>query len=141
MATPQDKRKHNRVRTNLHIAAKQMRRATFGAAITNLSEGGAFIATGEKLSRGDEVMLFLNVSIGGEQKSCMLQGKVAWANTQVSKGTLGAGIAFNALPPAMARILRDYLAQDRGGEISGVGTKVDDEPKPDKPTPRGTLRG
>ncbi|MFH1264031.1 MAG: PilZ domain-containing protein [Pseudomonadota bacterium] len=129
-----------RIKTNLKTTAKQVRRLMFEGRVLNLSEGGAFLETREKLIDGQEVILFLSLAIRGQEKPCMVQGKVTWSNYTSTKGAIGCGVAFCDVAPGAARVLRDYVSQNMSQKVEAVGATTDDK-KGTKPPTRGQLRG
>jgi Tfp pilus assembly protein PilZ/GNAT superfamily N-acetyltransferase len=134
------KQRHPRIKTNFKTTAKQVRRLMFEGRVLNLSEGGAFLETKEKLIGGQEVILFLNLPIQGQEKPCMVQGKVAWSNYVPTKGAIGCGVAFCDVATAAARHLRDFVSQNMSQKVDVVGATTDDK-KGTKPPARGQLRG
>jgi len=133
------RRKHPRVNAELTAQAKPNRRNMFEGRVLNLSEGGAFLATAEKLAVGNGVILNFTLNITGRQRSCMVEGRIVWANTDPSRGTVGTGIRFDRLSPAMVRFIRDYVKAELKGEVNAEGTTTDSQST--KPPVRGQLRG
>ncbi len=115
------KRKHPRVSTDLNSEVKPARRTMFEARVLNFSEGGAFIETGERLYPGSELILCLTLTIKGKKKRCMVEGRVAWANHDRKKGSLGCGVAFHHVSKTMVQNFRTFVAECEGEGIDAFG--------------------
>jgi Tfp pilus assembly protein PilZ len=134
-----NQRKCPRVKTDIPVKTKRAQRVMFEAKVLNLSEGGAFLETNQKLAKGEDLILFVGLEIKGKEKSCVLQGKVAWSNSERTKGAIGCGVAFHGISASMARTLRDFVGQKSPEPVSAVG--VAEDPKGPKAPTRGQLRG
>ena len=76
---------------NLHIPDRQ---SLYNCYMPFLEHGGLFIATNDKFSLGDEVLLAL--SLGNSQEKKFLRTNVAWINFAISTAVRpkGIGVAF-----------------------------------------------
>ena len=76
---------------NLHIPDRQ---SLYNSYMPFLEHGGLFIATEDKFSLGDEVLLAL--SLGNSQEKKFLRTNVAWINFAISTAVRprGIGVAF-----------------------------------------------
>jgi Tfp pilus assembly protein PilZ len=137
MPNYEEQRKYPRVNTEISITAKAVRRTMFEGKVLSLSEGGAFLATEERLLVGSEVILFLTLDLSGRQKSCMVQGKVVWYNGEKQRGVVGCGVAFSDSSASMKRLIHDFVGQKMSATVTAMG--VAEGPK--KPPTRGQLRG
>jgi uncharacterized protein (TIGR02266 family) len=110
MVTDFQPRQHRRYPVNLPVDYST-RDAFLANRVSNLSQGGMFIATDSPLPVQSELDLVLSLNGDGEQ--IRARGRVIW-NYDIRKGTSrvipGMGIKFVDLSPDDSRRLVDYLA-------------------------------
>ncbi|MBI5197052.1 MAG: PilZ domain-containing protein [Nitrospirae bacterium] len=104
-----DRRKHKREKISPHL--KIVIPATgesFGAFITNLSEGGVEVYTDRKISEGAQVQLFLSfTSKAGQGKEEVVEGEIRWVKSATTRFLVGT--AFTKIDPAKHPMLCDLL--------------------------------
>jgi Tfp pilus assembly protein PilZ len=120
-----EQRKHIRVKADFTTVAKPIQRTQFEGKILSLSEGGAFLATEEKLRMGSDVVLFLTLEIPGSRKSSIAQGKVVWANSDKQRGDVGCGIAFEEASSSLRKLIGEFVEFKRTGKVTAMGVAQD----------------
>jgi Tfp pilus assembly protein PilZ len=98
------------------------------AYLTNLSEGGAFLAVDDPPELGDriEMRAMLPWRLGELRAS----GRVVW-RCETAKGAArlsGVGVAFEELEPQATRLLQAYL--DRFAELAARIGELPEDPTP-----------
>ena len=134
MAQSPNQRKHPRVSTELAAQGKPVRKLQlFEATIRNLSAGGVYLSTSQKLYSGQEILLAFHIESNGRKKNCMVQAKVVWIHTDRFKSTLGYGMEFQDCSVGMRQLFHDFVDFN-------LGKKMDVQVQL-KGTNRGQLRG
>jgi hypothetical protein len=78
---------------------------SFRSYILDISIGGVFIETSERVPVGETILL--NFTLPTFSNSVALPGKIAWSGPQ------GFGVKFEVIPPPEDRAIKDYV--DKGG--------------------------
>ena len=77
----------------------------FRSYILDISIGGVFIETNERVPVGETILL--NFTLPTFSHPVALPGKIAWSGPQ------GFGVKFEGLPPPAGRAIKDYIDQER----------------------------
>jgi Tfp pilus assembly protein PilZ len=77
---------------------------TFRSYILDISIGGVFIETGERVPVGETILL--NFTLPAFSHPVALSGKIAWSGPQ------GFGVKFEGLPPPEGRAIKDYVDKE-----------------------------
>ena len=78
---------------------------SFRSYILDISIGGVFIETGERVPVGETILL--NFTLPAFSHPVTLPGKIAWSGPQ------GFGVKFEVLPPPEGRASKDYVDKER----------------------------
>lgn len=73
----------------------------FRSYILDISIGGVFIETGERVPVGETILL--NFTLPTFSHPVALPGKIAWSGPQ------GFGVKFEVVPPPEGRAIKDYI--------------------------------
>ena len=73
----------------------------FRSYILDISIGGVFIETSDRVPAGETILL--NFTLPGFSHPVALPGKIVWSGSQ------GFGVKFEALPPPEGRAIKDYI--------------------------------
>jgi len=74
---------------------------SFRSYILDISIGGVFIETGERVPVGETILL--NFTLPTFSHPVALPGKIAWSGPQ------GFGVKFEVVPPPEGRAIKDYI--------------------------------
>jgi Tfp pilus assembly protein PilZ len=77
----------------------------FRSYILDISIGGVFIETSERVPVGETILL--NFTLPAFSRPVALPGKIAWSGPQ------GFGVKFEAMPPPESRAIKDYVDKER----------------------------
>jgi Tfp pilus assembly protein PilZ len=78
---------------------------SFQSYILDISIGGVFIETSERVPVGETILL--NFTLPTLSHPVALPGKIAWS------GTRGFGVKFEVTPPPEGRAIKDYIDKER----------------------------
>jgi Tfp pilus assembly protein PilZ len=78
---------------------------SFRSYILDISIGGVFIETGERVPVGETILL--NFTVPTFSHPVALPGKIAWSGPQ------GFGVKFEVVPPPEGRAINDYINNER----------------------------
>ena len=82
---------------------------SFRSYILDISIGGVFIETGERVPVGETILL--NFTLPALSRPVALPGKIAWSGPQ------GFGVKFEVMPPPEGRAIKDYIDKE-GSAVS-----------------------
>jgi c-di-GMP-binding flagellar brake protein YcgR len=77
--------------------------------ITDLSEGGAYLISTEKLAEQSKVLLYLRFQREGREHLCIVGAKVVRADSRPGLALQGYGLAFRTVSPSAREILKDVV--------------------------------
>ena len=77
----------------------------FRSYILDISIGGVFIETSERVPVGETILL--NFTLPAFSHPVTLSGKIAWSGPQ------GFGVKFEVMPPPEGRAIKDYIDKER----------------------------
>ena len=102
--------KHPRVRYSRRASFKARRSGEPGdGAVRDISVGGVFLQSEEKLAVGTEVVIYLPLELRPKKRLCVLTGRVV--RMASPKEGAGFGIQFDVdLTPETETFLRQFLA-------------------------------
>ena len=78
---------------------------SFRSYMLDISIGGVFIETNERVPVGETILL--NFTLPTLSHPVALPGKIAWSGPQ------GFGVKFEGLPPPESRAIKDYIDTER----------------------------
>ena len=78
---------------------------SFRSYMLDISIGGVFIETNERVPVGETILL--NFTLPTFSHPVALPGKIAWSGPQ------GFGVKFEGLPPPESRAIKDYIDTER----------------------------
>jgi Tfp pilus assembly protein PilZ len=127
---PYVRRRHERLPCFFSVTAEYGLASRFHAIATDISEGGAFLATEEELQRGTPVAVWLNVP--NQPSPLAFVGTVA--HTQRQAGQRGVGIEFQFRSQAervqiaeQLRLLRNIMQRERAKSLPAAPTRTLEE--------------
>lgn len=77
---------------------------SFRSYILDISIGGVFIETSERVPVGETILL--NFTLPAFSRPVALPGKIAWSGPQ------GFGVKFGVMPPPEGRAIKDYVDKE-----------------------------
>jgi uncharacterized protein (TIGR02266 family) len=79
---------------------------SFRSYILDISIGGVFIETSERLPVGEDITL--NFTLPSSSQPFSMAGKIAWSGPQ------GFGVKFESVPTPQGSALKKYVEVDKG---------------------------
>lgn len=83
-----------------------------------MSESGAYLIANQKITPETEMIVYVPMQLQGEQKLCMVTGKVIRSEMRGATTLHGHGIHFGSdLSPSSRKLLRNFVAFKTTGEL------------------------
>jgi c-di-GMP-binding flagellar brake protein YcgR len=109
---PTERRTNARVRHQIEVFFKPGRMGNVRGFTRDLSETGSFIVAREKLTEGQDLLLYVPVEIQGRENLCMLRGKIVRIEKKNGVEAYGYGIHFNDVSSATSSALKRFVHQE-----------------------------
>ena len=105
----QDRRRHPRMPLQAEVPICGQITGLGKATILNLSEGGAFFVSTQKLPRLSIVSILLDLKGSGRLTECTLTASVVRAVKKANPTGTGYGVEFRNMEPETVLLLRRYI--------------------------------
>jgi c-di-GMP-binding flagellar brake protein YcgR len=102
-------RKTSRIPFRMSVSFTPRLKNNTHGLITDLSEGGAYLISTEKLAEQSKVLLYLRFQREGRERLCIVSAKVVRADSRTGLALQGYGLAFRTISTASQKILKDVV--------------------------------